>query len=137
MELSVLPADYTGTEDALEAGDWDFLRVRSLDDIIDAAVAKPERAFRAYVPAFAPLCGALLCFTRDGGVIFGISVDDPLNQPEAVAEARDRLAELMRVVGGGIGWAIHEERPPLDPWSERQWEDDRVVATAGRRPMAD
>ena len=137
MELSVLPVDYTGAEDTLETTDWDFLTVRSLDEIIGAAVAKPARAFRAYVPAVAPLCGALLCFTTDGGVIFGISVDDPLNEPEAVAEARQRLAELMRVVGGGIGWAIPEERPPLDPWSERQWGDDRVVAVAGPRPRTD
>lgn len=128
-EVSALPAGYLGQERDLDLKDWDQIPVASCEDIIRVGVGEPPRAFATYFPAKKPLCDVILGFTRTDEVIFGVSVDDPLNEPEPIAQANALLRRLASQSRATHGWAIHEEPPPLDPFVQRPWEDPRVVGS--------
>jgi hypothetical protein len=127
-ELMMLPLAFNGAEDDLALDDWEWVPVATLDDILAAGLAQPPRAFRVYLHTRdEDLCGAILCFTTDGGMVLGLSVDDPLNEPARLAVARSRLEQLSASFGARRGWIVGEEPPPVDPARDEPW--NRAVAT--------
>lgn len=120
-ELAVLPLDYDGDPDELSLADWDNVPVATLDEIVTFGLAAPHRAFTVYLRARPELCGAMICFTKDGGLILGLSVDDELGDPVAVDEARALMVELVERFRARHGWVVAEEGPPLDPASDQPW----------------
>ena len=121
VELLVLPEDYAGDEDPLGLEDWNSVPVKTLDAAIRYGLADPDRAFRLYLDAAKPWCGALIGFTRSKGIVFGVSVDDPLGEAAALEQARDLVSRLVDLTDARRSWIAMEEPPPLHPDRDEPW----------------
>ena len=131
-ELAVLPLSYRGRPFDLPLDKWETVEFASLEEVIAYGLAAPPRAFTIYLRSRPPWCGAILCFTRTGEIEFGVSLDDPLDSPDALATAKGLLGELMAMTDGIRGWAAGEMPPSLDPRVERPWEMESALAAVER-----
>ena len=128
-QLMVWPSGFDGPEGDIPLEHYDWIEIPTLDAAIEYGLADPSRAFRIYLQSKVEgLCGAILCFTRSGGVIFGLRVDDPMNTPERADFATTLMSELTNQTHGIKGWVVCEEPPPLDPARELPWASDYNVA---------
>lgn len=111
-ELMMLPLgarERPGQHDA-----WKWLPVATLQDVIDAGLRQPLRAFSVALKAQDPsLAGAQLAFTSDEKVVFGLSIDDEGCRPEHLMRAKLLLNELARKFDGESGFIGVEEPAPI------------------------
>ncbi len=117
------PVGLATREDALPLDGWEWIPISTLDEAIDFGLRPPHRAFRLYLSGKAPLCGASICFTAGDDIVFGVSVDDPMNEPEVLRQAESVMANLVATTRGKVGWVVCEEPPPLRPDVARPWEN--------------
>lgn len=129
LELTVLPPGFDGHEHDLPLEDWLDLPVSTLDEAVAHGMNDQARAYRLYLRARQPWCGALLAFTVDGGLIYGVSVDDPFDEPEALAEATNLMRELLITTESERAWIVWEDPPPLAPERDRPWETALASST--------
>ncbi|MCB1257117.1 MAG: hypothetical protein KDB26_08440 [Microthrixaceae bacterium] len=111
--LQVLPTGRT-EEDSLQLNDWEWVPVRTLDEIIDFGLGHPHRAFRVDLDARAPIADASLTFTTDSKVYFGLSLDDMEDPASSMAFAHKLLNRLLFVIDGAEGWIVEDGVAPLD-----------------------
>lgn len=101
------------------AGDWEHEPARTLTAIVDRGLAAPWRAFTVYLRTPDPRCnGAILAFTSDGRVVFGLSVPD-LADESSIGVALAMLHELAELFAADEGMVAAEEPPPLTPLDAR------------------
>jgi hypothetical protein len=113
-ELMILPLDIQG--DPSEVRDWDWEPAKSLTSIVERGLQYPRRAFTVYLKQQdASLERAILSFTPDDKVIFGVSIDDEGAKPENLERAKNLLHEMAERLHGHAG-LIAVEQPP--PWTE-------------------
>ncbi len=119
-ELMVEPI---GVEpDQIGFDDWEWIPVHEPEDVIRAGLSDPPRAFTVYLPSsHGDIDQAILCFTRDGLLVLGPSVDGEADAPETLGRAKQLLRELMERFDG-IRGLIAVELPPA------RSADDFVVA---------
>jgi hypothetical protein len=111
-ELMIAAIDAFGQP--LEGDSWDWEPSKSLTHIIERGLEHPHRAFAVYLKTLEPsLAGAILSFTTDNQVIFGISLDDEGGKPENLEKAKILLHELARTLEGYKGFIAVEEPPPM------------------------
>ena len=67
---------------------------------------------------------AILTLTKEGDVVLGLGLDDPLNDPAVPRRASDVLARLMDDFRGIAGIGGVELRPPQ---SMAEWSEDALV----------
>ena len=121
LDTCLLPLDHKGHEDALRFDQWEHVVFDDLEDMIDLGLSRPWRAFRTYLPARRPMEGSVLCFTRTGDVIAGVSHVIDADANEAHGQAYRRMHEMQQRLPAVVAWAVPDEPPPLDPWSDRPW----------------
>lgn len=97
-----------------EPGDADALAELRRDPCV------PTSAFSLYVSAREHQ-RAIITITSDGAAVLGLSVDDPLNTPEALAEARGVLTKLRSEFATPDG-LLGAELPP--PQSRQEWDTE-------------
>lgn len=86
--------------------------------------ADAEAAFSLYLRA-KHFHGAIVTLTEEGDVVLGLSLDDPLNDPDIERQASQVLARLMDEFGGTEGIGGVELAPPQ---SLVEWAEDGLVA---------
>jgi hypothetical protein len=126
--LTVLPVGQKEHQDGLPVEDWDEVAILSLDDAIAFGLATPPRAFTLYLRSKPTWCGALLTFTVEGGLIVGVSVDDPLSDPGRLRDADLLMSQLLEMTAARRAWVVCEEPPPLAPGSAQPWEAALALA---------
>ena len=85
--------------------------------------ANAEAAFSLYLRA-ERFHGAIVTLTEEGDIVLGLSLDDPLNDPDTERQASTVLARLMDEFDGSAGIGGMELAPPQ---SIREWADDGLV----------
>lgn len=90
----------------------------------------PTGAFSLYVQAREHY-GAIITITSEGDTVLGLRVDDPLNDPDALAAARSLLERLLREFASPAG-LLGAELPP--PQSRREWDEDTTLHRVGQLP---
>ncbi|QSR30079.1 hypothetical protein CFI00_06030 [Nocardioides sp. S5] len=102
-------------------GDAEALADLRRDADADGAFSLYLRAKRFY--------GAIVTLTQEGDIVLGLSLDDPLNDPDTERQASTVLARLMAEFDGSAGMGGVELPPPQ---SLREWADDgQVMLRAG------
>ncbi len=113
QESDVVPIGYEGDIENLE--DWDSISTQSLEEIVSLGLSYPRRAFTVHLKTKAPEHDmAVLTFTRDDRLVFGLSIDDGMNDPENAERARDLAVQLLNEFDGVRSWFVGEYPPPLD-----------------------
>jgi len=111
-QLMILALDAVGQPS--EGDNWDWEPSRNLTHIIERGLEHPRRAFSVYLKTRdSSLAGAMLSFTTDNQVIFGVSLDDEGAKPENLEKAKALLHEMAQSFGGRNGFVGVEEPPPL------------------------
>lgn len=114
-ELMILPLNVQG--DPSNIRDWNWEPARSLTSIIDRGLQYPRRAFTVYLKQRdASLERAILSFSPDDKIIFGVSIDDEGAQAANLERAKGLLHEMVERLKGDAG-IIGVEQPP--PWTEK------------------
>lgn len=85
--------------------------------------AETGSAFSLYLRA-KDFHGAIVTLTEEGDIVLGLSLDDPLNDPDVERQAADVLARLMDEFGGSAGIGGGELAPPQ---SLAEWAEDGLV----------
>jgi hypothetical protein len=77
-----------------------------------------DSAFSLYLRAVG-FYGAIVTLTEEGDVVFGLSIDDPMDDPVAERRAFEVLTGLVEELGGSSGIGGVELPPPqsLAEWS--------------------
>jgi hypothetical protein len=110
-QLMILALEASGKSS--NADDWDWEPSESLTHIIERGLQYPRRAFSVYLKAQdASLAGAILSFTTDDQVIFGVSLEDEGAKPENLERAKMLLHEMVKAFGGHRGFIGVETPPP-------------------------
>jgi hypothetical protein len=105
----MLPFGATGEPPNLDGWEWE--PAETLTHILDRGLARPPRAFANYLkPSDPGIAQAMLAFTDDDQVVFGLSLDDPAAKLD---RAKTLLQSLAREFGGHMGYITWEEPPPL------------------------
>lgn len=110
-ELMLLPLGLASPPPGFDA--WEWLPARTLENILDVALAIPFRAFTVYLKAASSEhYGASLTFTSDGQVILGVSLDD--DGSDGVFErAKAEVQFMAKHYHGHSGCVVLEAAPPL------------------------
>lgn len=85
--------------------------------------ADAKAAFSLYLRA-ERFHGAIVTLTEEGDIVLGLSLDDPLNDPDIERQASTVLARLMDEFDGSAGIGGVELAPPQ---SIREWVEDALV----------
>jgi hypothetical protein len=75
----------------------------------------PGRAFTIYLQTqsqYAEIIGALICFTSDQQLIFGLAIDDEGAKPENLSAAKVLLERLATAYKGHLGLIAVHQPPP-------------------------
>jgi hypothetical protein len=123
-ELRMVPLGYDEPLARLQDTDWEWRPAETLTTVIDLMLSEPFRAFTVYpTPRDASLRRTILGCTRDGALVFGVSLPDPEPDTSAafIERPRSLLTELMRLVDGEWGVIAVEEPPPLDSTEFAAW----------------
>jgi hypothetical protein len=131
-ELMILPLGASTSD--LPPDGWLWEPAHSLSHIVERGLGHPFRAFAVYLrPREAALEQAILAFTADGHVVFGVSIDDPEGTPEKLLEAKSLMTELASRFSAQSAFVAVEVPPPLfgtiPDWHDRivhRWEHDAV-----------
>jgi hypothetical protein len=111
-QLMILALDEFGQPS--DGDNWDWEPSESLTHIIERGLEHPRRAFSVYLKTRdVSLAGAILSFTTDNQVIFGVSLEDEGAKPENLERAKILLHEIAQAFGGCNGFIGVEEPPPL------------------------
>ena len=111
-ELMILPADATSND--LEFRKWHWEPAKSLIHSLTRGLVKPYRAFAIYLQAKdSELDRAIIAFTKDDGIVFGLSLDDADERPENLGRAEELMHQLIQIVGGYAALVQVELPPPL------------------------
>jgi hypothetical protein len=108
---------------------WKTIQVNSVQECINYGIMNPYAAYSIYLhPKSAEFCNVILSFSVDGGIIFGLSLDDPKNEAVKFANAIDYLKLLFDLFDGYEGRIGHEISPPIFPSlkSDSDWEYVRI-----------
>jgi hypothetical protein len=93
---------------------WEWEPARTLTHVLERALDRPPRAFTVYLDTSDARCDrAILAFTADDRVVFGLSVDDPLGEDARLQVAQSILLELAGSVFADEGLITCEEPPPI------------------------
>ncbi len=95
--------------------------------VFDPGIDTTPLSFVVYFDAREPWCSALISASMTGEIVFGLSVNDPLNEPAQRMTARDLLAELRLFASATHGWIKWEMPPPFQPLDEGPWADSDVL----------
>ena len=102
------------TRDPNGADNWDWEPAQTLSHIVSRGLEKPARAFTTYHKAKDPaVYDAMLTFTADDQVIFGLSIDDEGAKEENLTTARGLMKRLAVELDADAGYIVCEEPPPL------------------------
>lgn len=80
-------------------------------------------AFSLYLRA-RDFYGAIVTLTEEGAVVLGLSIDDPLDEPDVEPRASDLIASMMEEFNGKAGVGGVELAPPQ---SAEEWADDGLI----------
>lgn len=127
--VEIVPMGTSGDRIDEDRTTWEEVAVGSVDALIDLAVSQPWRSFIVYLDAVDPWCSALISTTSAGEIVFGVSVNDPMNEPEPRVVAQTLLTELRSYASATHGWIKWEMPPPFQPRDERPWSDDDVLVS--------
>ncbi len=118
-----IPTDFIGSESSEWRDDeWELLEFESAGRAVEFGVSRSNRAFRIYLPSRRPWMNAILAFTQDARIIFGVAVDDPFEGPDGLEFAQSTQRQLALLTNAAHSWIAFEEPPPLDPEIDRPWE---------------
>src|ERR1035438_5274323 len=111
-ELSILPLG--ASEHPPDLHSWEWEPSKSLTHIVDRGLEYPRLALCVYLkPMDWSLEWAILGFTTDDRVIFGISFDDEGGKVENFERGKALLHEMARVLGACEGFIGVEQGAPL------------------------
>jgi hypothetical protein len=111
-ELMMLPL--SSCDSARSLSDYEWEPARSLTHIVERGLDYPRRGFCVYLTSLdASLSRAILSFTDDDRVIFGVSLDDEGAKPENFEKAKRLMHQMAREFAGQMGFIGVEEPPPL------------------------
>jgi hypothetical protein len=111
-ELMLLPEGAEHEPNSVEEYEWE--PISSLQQAILRGVGQPYRAFRLYLKAGPPeIYQVMLAFRADGGIVFGLSIDDADESPSNLERARALLARMADEYEGMAGFVAWEVPPPL------------------------
>lgn len=111
-DLMLWPLGATRNPDTHD--NWEWEPAQTLSHIVNRGLDKPARAFTVYLATIDPsLVGAMLTFTADDQVIFGLSIDDEDATEENLTTARSLMDRLATDFDADAGYIVCEEPPPL------------------------
>jgi hypothetical protein len=114
-ELMLLPLGANVAPCRLQ--DWDWEPSKTLTWIVERALQHPRRAFTVYLKQLDPsLERAILSFSPDDKVIFGVSLEDEGAKPEVFEKAKSVAHQMACEFEGRTAFIGAEEPPP--------WPDD-------------
>lgn len=91
---------------------WEEEPALTLTHIVRRGLDHPRRCFTVYLKAKLGVDRVILGFTQDDRVVFGLSIDDAEERPEADKRAKSLLNTLAKSCGARIGLVACEEPPP-------------------------
>jgi hypothetical protein len=121
-ELMMMPLGYDGPLN--QPHEWEWQPAGTLSSIISLLLAEPRRGFVVYLtPKDPSLCRSMLAGTRDGALVFGVSLPAPWPEPspEIATRAQSLSSELTRIVDAQTVVIAVEEPPPLDSTAFAEW----------------
>ncbi len=111
-ELSILPLGASEHPPDLHSCDWE--PSKSLTHIVNRGLEHPRRAFCVYLkPLDRSLEWAILGFTTDDKVVFGISFDDEGAKVENLEKGKALLHEMATALEACEGFIGVEQGAPL------------------------
>ena len=105
--------------------DWDWEPAKTLTWIVERALQYPHRAFTVYLKQLDPsLERAIMSFSPDNKVIFGVSLEDEGAKSENLEKAKRVLNAMVSEFEGRSAF-IGVEEPP--PWPNDGKDPDRWI----------
>jgi len=86
---------------------------KGLENAIHRGLKDPAAGFALYVPPSQGDGHATIGFTLDGNIVLGVEVDDPMNEPGPLRQAKKFLNELLETFDTDQGFICVEDPPPM------------------------
>jgi hypothetical protein len=110
-ELMMVPLGLTDYPQGFDKCDWQ--PAKTLSNIILRGLELPFRAFAVYLKSkSASFNGASLCFTVEGQLVLGLSLDDPDGDDANIDRAESIMRALAESYSAHLALAHVEEPPP-------------------------
>jgi hypothetical protein len=131
-ELMLEPLDSLIGSSSIQSYDW--APALSLTHIIGRGLEYPRRAFVVYLsPKRENHRRAILSFTTDNMVIFGLSIDDEGQKTENIIIAKGLLERLITEFECHVGIIAVESPPPASEAELFNMKDDPLTVLIARR----